>query len=1374
MSRIYVSSTYDDLVEFREHVRTVIKKKGHEDIAMEYYEPEDKRPLKRCLEDVASADVYLGIFAWRYGYIPDNEKESITVLEYREADCLGKYCIILLIDEKSNWPTYKIQFEYHSKIVEFRSEVSKAHIVGYFSTVENLALIVHEGIDKWEKNISGGRYALSRISFQIPPMPQFYTSRSDVKKVISFLLSDGPDSPKVIALHGIAGGGKTTVAIGICHMKEIEEYFTDGLIWMTLGQRPDCLSLLVSCIRALGDREYLPTTIASASGYLRSRLINSRVLIVIDDVWEEQLLENFLIHGETSKLLITTRRANILDYIAGVTLPLNSLSPDEAIALLTKRVVAGRSGKELSVTDRQWASRLADESGYLPLALNLMGALIGRGYSWEETLEALRLIFERHESRLRGAISPMAKLMASIQLSLNWLKKDSEELWKNFCWLGVLADEPKINRKVAGVLLGLGGMEASNFLNYLVDEALLQKDGSNYVIHDLIHETAKAQLYSHPPDGIGMKKGSAHKKLLENYSKAADGNWNNLPDDGYIYERLFYHLQEAGDSEQQYQLISRTGPDGGNLWYKSRDRLGQVAGFLDDLRLVWKNERQNNKLRLHRQFRLAIMISSLESLAQTFPTDLIVLLTEQEIWPPIKTINYVTRLTDFRLRSNALVKLAPVINRICERSLDAETKSAKDLMTIVLEQTAASLINVADNMVDVSILVRIAEFLQESWKKAIVNKCIDICKGDMMRFREAILQSSVEIRRQFIEEAFEAASIYIDKIAAGNFILEQLHHLSEPRKLYWLNVVKNLTELRINEIQKHASGRATDIDRNKEKKGSSDLFPSMSIPRLGSEEIFDEFFGLLSKLKRLKEEFPNPVIDDLIRIIPIDNNVQENSLRNFQKSADNEYEEAPHSDSSTATTPVRSLDFYLEKTHSTLMGSIDYIKALPEGRREAIIKVLNVFKVVHEERIGLFLVKLSGVISHQDCLGIVEDVVSQGKESIGTLCLKASLDPQAPSHAFYSTILERLNSIVASFDGEIVLMDAMSSIIATCPPSVVDRSLEIIQHIGDERAVVSTLFVLAPYLSGGVPEAMVLQWSDEKVYGKQIATLMRLVYEISISIKKSNLKEFVESVSQLSAEWWVVEALSMTVKRITTLQELMAIVEASTAILNWDLRARILGRTAFRLAVLGFIDEAFSALERISVVIEKWRTTADMALELANKGILHVALIFGRAIYESDEQGKVLAHVALLFAAKGDEDRARTIVGEIRATVWREYVERLLQNKDSGNGIGKMVQATVYPKNENDPEALSIDVESVQNVLKQWAPGYRFDPQISREFWIQKIEDNLTFLEMIAGHPRPLFLEIVKQMNSLILTSAGEEELEGVIQAINDVSQWWP
>lgn len=44
MAKIYVSSTFVDLQECRERVSKMLRQMGNEDMAMEYYVAEDKRP----------------------------------------------------------------------------------------------------------------------------------------------------------------------------------------------------------------------------------------------------------------------------------------------------------------------------------------------------------------------------------------------------------------------------------------------------------------------------------------------------------------------------------------------------------------------------------------------------------------------------------------------------------------------------------------------------------------------------------------------------------------------------------------------------------------------------------------------------------------------------------------------------------------------------------------------------------------------------------------------------------------------------------------------------------------------------------------------------------------------------------------------------------------------------------------------------------------------------------------------------------------------------------------------------------------------------------------------------------------------------------
>lgn len=151
MARIYVSSTFNDLKEYREAVRQTLRRLGHEDVAMEYYMAEDKRPLERCLEDVAACDVYIGIFAWRYGFNPPGYHQSITELEYRTACDKKKECLIFLLKGEAPWPFDLIEVDALPKIKALREELSQNHSADSFTTIGDLQVRVAEAINRWEK-----------------------------------------------------------------------------------------------------------------------------------------------------------------------------------------------------------------------------------------------------------------------------------------------------------------------------------------------------------------------------------------------------------------------------------------------------------------------------------------------------------------------------------------------------------------------------------------------------------------------------------------------------------------------------------------------------------------------------------------------------------------------------------------------------------------------------------------------------------------------------------------------------------------------------------------------------------------------------------------------------------------------------------------------------------------------------------------------------------------------------------------------------------------------------------------------------------------------------------------------------------------------
>src|SRR5688572_14358006 len=135
MALVYVSSTYSDLTEHREHVYRALRQLGHDVRAMEDYVATDERPLAECLADVERCAVYVGIFAWRYGFVPQANnpaRKSITELEYRHAVVSGVPTLLFLLKEDAPWPRTRMDLGQASKNIEaLRDELSTEKTVSF-------------------------------------------------------------------------------------------------------------------------------------------------------------------------------------------------------------------------------------------------------------------------------------------------------------------------------------------------------------------------------------------------------------------------------------------------------------------------------------------------------------------------------------------------------------------------------------------------------------------------------------------------------------------------------------------------------------------------------------------------------------------------------------------------------------------------------------------------------------------------------------------------------------------------------------------------------------------------------------------------------------------------------------------------------------------------------------------------------------------------------------------------------------------------------------------------------------------------------------------------------------------------------------------
>ncbi|WP_250565855.1 caspase family protein, partial [Adonisia turfae] len=155
---------------------------------------------------------------------------------------------------------------------------------------------------------------LPRMPLQMPPLPDHFVERPEHQREVKqqLLCEETKVGTLVVsAIYGLGGIGKSVLASKLAHDKEIQCRFSDGILWATLGQNPDILPLLSGWIQALGDHDYKPTAIESASNHLRTLLYDKHILLVVDDVWNPAHLDPFRVGGGGCCVLVTTREARI-------------------------------------------------------------------------------------------------------------------------------------------------------------------------------------------------------------------------------------------------------------------------------------------------------------------------------------------------------------------------------------------------------------------------------------------------------------------------------------------------------------------------------------------------------------------------------------------------------------------------------------------------------------------------------------------------------------------------------------------------------------------------------------------------------------------------------------------------------------------------------------------------------------------------------------------------------------------------------------------------------------------------------------------------------------------------------------------------------
>ena len=606
MTTIYLSSTFSDLQEYREAVYRALRQMKYDVIAMEDYVATDKRPLEKCLQDVAACELYVGLFAWRYGYVPSEgnpEHKSITELEYRKASSSGKSCLIFLLDDDASWPR-KLMDEVTGEgkrgesIALLRQELAKEKIVSSFQSPEHLASLVGAAVHLWDEERRkvlddlNTRREQVRVPFMVEDLPADFVPRpQEFDALIGKLLDQKREEPVAItaALRGAGGYGKTTMAKALCHDERIQQAFDDGILWVTLGEHPgNLVGKVEDLIYTLSRERPGFTSIDAATARLAELLAERDMLLVIDDVWNAAHLKPFIQGGKRCARLITTRNEEVLP-VATQSIQVDAMRPNEAMQLLT----AGLDGLVFSAADRQKLGALTGRLGEWALLLKLANGVlrerIGGGQSLADALAYLTKALDKRGLIAFDAESVQERhqaVSATLRVSFELLSAEDDARYQE---LAIFPEDVDIPLTTLQTLWGATGhlddFDTEELCRRLYRlSLLLQYDLTTRTIR--LHDVIRTYLQH----AVGTRLPALHAHLLDAYGRK---RWAELPhDEPYLWDHLAEHLIGAQRSGELIATVK-------DLRYLASKTLARSASAVEtDLAVAEQHTPEDIPLRL--------------------------------------------------------------------------------------------------------------------------------------------------------------------------------------------------------------------------------------------------------------------------------------------------------------------------------------------------------------------------------------------------------------------------------------------------------------------------------------------------------------------------------------------------------------------------------------------------------------------------------------------------------------------------------------------------------------------------------------------------------------------------------------------------------
>nr|XP_011467946.1 PREDICTED: putative disease resistance protein RGA3 isoform X1 [Fragaria vesca subsp. vesca] len=378
-----------------------------------------------------------------------------------------------------------------------------------------------------------------------------------VRKIVTTLISSDNQQKNlsVMAIVGMAGLGKTTLAKSVYNEPDIDKHF-DKRIWVCVSNTFEVFTILSQMVDTVVPEKAGMKCQNAILEALREKLTGKRYLLVLDDVWNKEKEKWDSLMSCLSKLnskpgsciIVTTRSTNVSTIAETLPRPeLTKLSEEDCWSIIKQRALKDENDAELERIGRE----IAEKCGGVPLVAKVLGSLLRSKAS--EVAARPSTVAEWssiRDNRLWDLREGEDRIMKVLKLSFDNL--EPSPLKQCFAYCSMLRKDFEIERDnliqlwMAQGLLQTSTVEnhhvmedtGKEYFNILLNNSLIQKviergTITKYTMHDLVHDLAEKvskseRLTQELNDDVRHVARSRPPSTLENMSEVTVGRLRSL------------------------------------------------------------------------------------------------------------------------------------------------------------------------------------------------------------------------------------------------------------------------------------------------------------------------------------------------------------------------------------------------------------------------------------------------------------------------------------------------------------------------------------------------------------------------------------------------------------------------------------------------------------------------------------------------------------------------------------------------------------------------------------------------------------------------------------------------------------------------------